>query len=309
MRGGFLRWSCAMTTTAPRYTPEIAERILQELRSGRTLLDVCSDPGMPAYSSVMTWLANDHEGFVARCEQARAAGGAAMGAPTHYTPEIAERIIGGVTSGRTLAEVCSDPGMPLLGTVKHWILKNRDDITARYKAAQEIGIAMSGRMVPYSAAVTDRILGELMLGRTLTSICRDPGMPSANAVLTWVKYDREGFKARYHEARDIGNQLLSDELRDIGDDSTRDLVQRETRAGEAETVVDHDHINRSRLRCDNLKWILSRVLPKTYGDRIDVNAKHDIGDSWAELLKAVNNQSRGLPNQYRLPHGDGDENE
>ncbi len=57
---------------------------------------------------------------------------------------------------------------------------------------------------------------------------------------------------------------------------------------------------------DNLKWTLSRVLPNTYGNRVNVNATHNAGEGWAELLKSVNNKSRGLPNQYPLPDDDGD---
>ncbi len=148
-----------MTALAPRYTAELADRILQELGKGRYMVDICEDPGMPAYSSVMLWIANDHEGFAARCREARAAGGAPMGCHTHYTPELGDQIAARVTSGRTLADVCTDPDMPLLCTVRQWISINRDDFATRYRAAQEIGLAMSGREVRYSAAIADRILG------------------------------------------------------------------------------------------------------------------------------------------------------
>ncbi len=33
-------------------------------------------------------------------------------------------------------------------------------------------------------------------------------------------------------------------------------------------VVDHEHIQRSRLRVDARKWIAAKLLPKRYGDKL-----------------------------------------
>lgn len=38
-------------------------------------------------------------------------------------------------------------------------------------------------------------------------------------------------------------------------------------ANGAIAMVDGDHIQRSRLRVDTRKWLLSKVLPKVYGDK------------------------------------------
>jgi hypothetical protein len=40
-----------------------------------------------------------------------------------------------------------------------------------------------------------------------------------------------------------------------------------------ETVLDHEHVQRSRLRVDARKWLLSKLLPKQYGDRVEVTGK------------------------------------
>ena len=45
------------------YTAEIAEYILRELRTGRSLHEICSDEGMPHRATVTTWVKDDHEGF------------------------------------------------------------------------------------------------------------------------------------------------------------------------------------------------------------------------------------------------------
>jgi terminase small subunit-like protein len=66
---------------------------------------------------------------------------------------------------------------------------------------------------------------------------------------------------------------MADDLLDIVDDGTNDFVARE-RDGERIMVVDHEHIQRSRLRADTRKWLLSKALPKIYGDKIDLKHEH-----------------------------------
>ena len=60
------------------YTAEVADRILHELRGGRTLRAVCRDPGMPDERTVRRWVSDDREGFAARYTHAREVGYHAM---------------------------------------------------------------------------------------------------------------------------------------------------------------------------------------------------------------------------------------
>jgi len=53
-----------------RYTPEVAASILDRLREGETLVDICRSPGMPSRKSVHTWVATNPE-FAAAYELAR----------------------------------------------------------------------------------------------------------------------------------------------------------------------------------------------------------------------------------------------
>jgi hypothetical protein len=64
---------------------------------------------------------------------------------------------------------------------------------------------MSGRPTLYVAGIAERLLDQLMGGRSLRAVCRDEGMPARGTVLQWVSDDREGFAARYRRAREIGN--------------------------------------------------------------------------------------------------------
>jgi hypothetical protein len=70
-----------------------------------------------------------------------------------------------------------------------------------------------------------------------------------------------GFSARYARARAIQYDRWADEILTIADDASGDLIQRLGKDGSTERVVDHENIQRSRLRCDSRKWLLSKLLP------------------------------------------------
>lgn len=141
------------------------------------------------------------------------------------------------------------------------------------KALRETGLqvisnaapALTGRPSTYRAEVAKAILDRLANGELLKAICRDAGMPAASTVRGWVLDDREGFAEAYERARMLGCYAIADELQDIADDSSGDMAKDEN----GRPVVNHENINRSRLRVDTRKWILSKMLPKQFGEKVE----------------------------------------
>ena len=125
----------------------------------------------------------------------------------------------------------------------------------------------TGDWTRYTPEAAERILTELAKGRTLRSVCRDEGMPYESTVRGWAMDDREGFAAQYARAREIGYQSMADEVLDVADDGQNDWMEREGQE-DAGWVANGEHISRSRLRVDTRKWLLSKALPKIYGDRV-----------------------------------------
>lgn len=126
-----------------------------------------------------------------------------------------------------------------------------------------------GRPTEYTPEIADEICSLLACGRTLRDICRDDGMPPESTVRQWALDDREGFSARYAQAREIGYHSMADETLEIADDASNDWM--ETNGDDSEGwKANGEHIQRSRLRVDTRKWMLSKVLPKVYGDRTSV---------------------------------------
>jgi hypothetical protein len=60
------------------YSKRVADEICEDLASGRSLLSIAADPGMPAAPTVVDWVNKDVDGFRAAYARAREFGHAAM---------------------------------------------------------------------------------------------------------------------------------------------------------------------------------------------------------------------------------------
>lgn len=129
----------------------------------------------------------------------------------------------------------------------------------------------SGRPSIYTEEIADSICERLKQGESLRKICADEGMPSDATVREWA-LKREGFSSKYAEARQIGYSALAEEILDIADDSSSDTYL--DKDGNEKT--NSEVVARSRLRVDTRKWILSKVLPKIYGDKVAVGGAEDL---------------------------------
>lgn len=127
----------------------------------------------------------------------------------------------------------------------------------------------------YTAELADEICRRIASGESVRRICQSEDMPSEFCVYQWVNIDREGFAKKYAEARRAQAEKLADELLDIADDGTNDYVERARQDGSTEVVFDGEHYQRSRLRVDTRKWYLSKVLPKVYGDKQEIEHSGD----------------------------------
>ena len=123
----------------------------------------------------------------------------------------------------------------------------------------------AGRQALYTIEIADEICERLAQGESLNAICKAEGYPAESTVRLWAMEDREGFAAKYAQAREVGYERMAEEILEISDDSSQD-----TQFTEQGAKPDNEWINRSRLRVDTRKWLLSKCLPKVYGDRSQV---------------------------------------
>lgn len=122
---------------------------------------------------------------------------------------------------------------------------------------------MTGRPSSFTPEMADTICARLMEGETLRAICRDDEMPSQSMVFRWLR-EHDAFREQYVLAREVQADTWADEIVEIADDGTQDTKKR----ADGSETVDAEHIQRSRLRVDTRKWLMSKAAPKKYGDKI-----------------------------------------
>ena len=122
-----------------------------------------------------------------------------------------------------------------------------------------------GRPSEFTEEMAAGICERLSEGESLRQICRGKGMPAKSTVLRWLT-DRPQFQDQYARARDAQADHFGDEILEIADDGSNDTYV--TKDGVE--LVNHDHIARSRLRVDSRKWLMSKLAPKKYGDKLDL---------------------------------------
>jgi hypothetical protein len=101
-------------------------------------------------------------------------------------------------------------------------------------------------------------------GESLRAICRSEDMPGRTTVLRWLE-NNEVFRGQYERAREALIEHWGEEILEISDDGTNDYMERQ-KGEDVERVANGEHIQRSRLRVDTRKWLMSKLAPRKYGD-------------------------------------------
>lgn len=75
---------------------------------------------------------------------------------------------------------------------------------------------------------------------------------------------------QYARAMELSTHIMAEEILEIADDNSNDTEYIETKNGSV-AVENKEWVNRSKLRVDARKWLMSKRLPKKYGDSIKVS--------------------------------------
>jgi hypothetical protein len=86
-------------------------------------------------------------------------------------------------------------------------------------------------------------------------------MPSMPTILKWLENHKQ-FANQYARAREVQADTYADEITEISDSVK----------GETENAI----VQAARLRVDARKWIASKLKPRKYGERIEVNQKTEM---------------------------------
>ena len=125
----------------------------------------------------------------------------------------------------------------------------------------------TGRPSDYTIETAQAICAGLALGKSLKRVTEADGMPSIASVYRWLAAQSD-FREMYARAKEDSADVLAEEIIDIADDGQNDTYIKKGRDGDDEEIVNHDHINRSRLRVDARKWVAAKLKPRKYGEKI-----------------------------------------
>lgn len=121
----------------------------------------------------------------------------------------------------------------------------------------------------YSKEIALRICEEIATSsKSLRTICAMDGMPSVMTILRWLNEDKEGFCAQYARAKKEQADFMAEEMIDIADDGSNDLMTI-TKGDQSYELENKEVTNRSKLRIETRKWLMSKLHPKKYGDKIE----------------------------------------
>lgn len=131
-----------------------------------------------------------------------------------------------------------------------------------------------GRPTLYSDELGQKIAELLADGLTVNEIERMDGMPHGRTIRGWALHADHPFFPLYSRGRELGYMKMADDMTDIMDDGRNDWMARQmASAGDDEPTkvawqINGEHVSRSRLRFEGRKWLLSKALPKIYGDKV-----------------------------------------
>ncbi|MFA5377543.1 MAG: hypothetical protein WC455_17460 [Dehalococcoidia bacterium] len=113
----------------------------------------------------------------------------------------------------------------------------------------EVAAETNGRHIKLTNDMLLEILRKVAKGPSLRTVGKEYDT-SAGAIIDGIH--RCGLDEQYAQAMRDRAEVLAAEILDVADDSS----------------IDH---NDKRIRVDTRKWYLSKVLPKIYGDRLNVD--------------------------------------
>lgn len=120
---------------------------------------------------------------------------------------------------------------------------------------------------PKGEELLNKLFNEIIIdisenGLSLISALKDK--ISASTFYTLLEDDQKS--QMYARACETRADIIADEIMDISDNVGNDMVTLK----DGREVIDNAVVQRDRLRVDSRKWLLSKLHPKKYGEKIDV---------------------------------------
>lgn len=120
----------------------------------------------------------------------------------------------------------------------------------------------------------DAVCERIALGESVRQICNEGDDPPCGQMTfyRWLQADETGeLQEAYRLAREIQADREVDEIKEIADDARNDWMERRGKDGEMRVELNAENVQRSKLRIQARQWKASKLKPKVYGDKLDLN--------------------------------------
>lgn len=107
----------------------------------------------------------------------------------------------------------------------------------------------------FTPELAEAICDRIAIGRSIRSVCDDEDMPSRDTVRRWMR-DQDPFREQVRQAFAERTDEMREDMLAIADDSTLTPEDR-------------------KVRIATRQWIMARMAPKKYGDRLEVSGDPD----------------------------------
>lgn len=124
------------------------------------------------------------------------------------------------------------------------------------------------------AEIAKIILDRIRSGMSLIKATANNDPISDSTFDEWCSKDKE-LAGEYARAREQRADKIFEEMLAIADDGTNDTIVITGKDGTPIEVENKEWVNRSKLRIDTRKWMLSKMMPKKFGDKIDITTKDE----------------------------------
>lgn len=144
-----------------------------------------------------------------------------------------------------------------------------------------------GRKSEYTEKMGERICDLVATHAwSLKNICAHyKDLPDDTTIFQW-RLRHPDFGRDYAKAKQIQAEKLVEEILDISDDKSNDVLYDK----EGKEHCNTEFVARSRLRVDSRKWIASKLAPKIYGDRQIIEQTTTENERLKEELAALRAQ-------------------
>jgi hypothetical protein len=140
---------------------------------------------------------------------------------------------------------------------------------------------------PITAAQFESICNEIELtDESVDYLCKNIGV-SNRSFYQYIKIVGELAQQKYAQARSAQLENLAHEIRRIDDECLK-IVLDENYDPKSKNAI----VQAYKLKSDNLKWQLSKLVPKKYGDKIGVDLSGGLQINISDLSPKVNQNNQ-----------------